>query len=76
VLTRLAARIRRLPRAGCRYTVVGRRMADHGRTSTNGTALFDATGEPIAWATALWTVVSTTSTAGGRDSPAWEGRSS
>ncbi|MDT0343925.1 hypothetical protein [Streptomyces litchfieldiae] len=55
VLTKMTARLLRPPRVGAPHVLVGWRKDDHGRTATNVTACYDADGELLAVASAVWT---------------------
>lgn len=54
VLGRLAADVRRVPRAGERCVVVGWSLGDEGRKHHAGTALFGETGDVLGVGRALW----------------------
>ncbi|WP_394849980.1 hypothetical protein LZC95_21305 [Pendulispora brunnea] len=55
VLSRMTARISRLPLIGSTCVVVGRCERQQGRTATNVTALYDEEGTLLASASAVWT---------------------
>ena len=54
VLGRLAADVRRVPRAGERCVVVGWSLGDEGRKHHAGTALFGEDGDVLGVGRALW----------------------
>jgi hypothetical protein len=54
VLGRLAADVRRVPRAGERCVVVGWSLGDEGRKHEAGTALFGEDGDVLGVGRALW----------------------
>ncbi|KAA2254638.1 hypothetical protein F0L68_29855 [Solihabitans fulvus] len=57
VLSRMVAELHSPVWTNESYVVVARRDTEHGRTSVNLTALYDAAGVLVASATALWTAV-------------------
>jgi hypothetical protein len=54
VLARLRAKLARAVAVGRPHIVVGWPIGRDGRKHSSGTALFDAAGEPVAFAEALW----------------------
>jgi hypothetical protein len=54
VLARLRGTIGGAIRPECPHIVIGWPVSRDGRKHFSGTAIFDASGEPLAWADALW----------------------
>ena len=54
VLGRMTARVAAAPRIGSTHIVTGHLHAVDGRKILTGSALYDGTGRPLAWARATW----------------------
>ncbi|MQY12848.1 hypothetical protein SRB5_29870 [Streptomyces sp. RB5] len=63
VLSRMTARVGRRPEPGRPYVVTARRLRRSGRTAVHATALYDARGDLLAEASAVWAAVAPASTA-------------